>query len=189
MHILLHFHHCHLTELYKEVGVSLEVAQFLVSENAKFERRVNRLCTTLFLKDKQAKKIIWKYFDGIQLQSHNKDWKTICFLIFMLLCNWPWCKHTATENRNSKAQHLRLLDLPRRMHSFHQWESRLRIFYLHCYQPSNPNERRFKINVKSIHCINSTFKVYSIVEGTDLFLKKNSWNEIPRFCKWKNIHL
>jgi len=40
MHILLHFRHCPQTELYKEVAVSLEVELFLVSENAKFERRL-----------------------------------------------------------------------------------------------------------------------------------------------------
>lgn len=70
-------------ELYKEAAVSSEVEQFLASEDAKFEKRVNGLCTILFFNGKQDKKIIC-----IQLQLYQEDYKTngIYFLLLMVLC-------------------------------------------------------------------------------------------------------
>lgn len=72
---------------YKEAAASSEEGQFLASGDEKFERRVNCLSTILFPKDKQSRRMIGRYLDCIQLQSHHEDCKTskIYSLLFMLL--------------------------------------------------------------------------------------------------------
>lgn len=70
--------------LYKEAAASSEGGQFLASGDETFERRVS---TILFPKDKQSRRMIGRYLDCIQLQSHHEDCKTstIYSLLFMLL--------------------------------------------------------------------------------------------------------